>query len=95
MEVNELANLLATHSKENREDINAIFNEMKVILTTVTEIKVQTTKTNGRVTALEKCNEDSNNGKKENKGDKKYILTTIISFVALIITVIANFIIKK
>ena len=94
MEVNELANLLATHSKENREDINAIFQKLETIATTVNEIKVQTTKTNGRVTALEKCNEDANNGKKENKGDRKYILTTIISFAALIITVIVNFIIK-
>jgi ribonuclease HII len=94
MEVNELATLLATHSKENREDINAIFNELKAISTTVNEIKVQTTKTNGRVTALEKCNEDDSKNKTEHKGDRKYMLTTIISIAALTITVIVNFIIK-
>lgn len=87
MEVNELATLLATHSKENRDDINAIFNKLESISTAVNEIKVQTHGINLRVTTLE-------DSKKEKKGDRKYILTTVISFSALIITIVVNFIIK-
>ncbi len=45
-----------------------------------TEIYIQTTKTNGRVTALEERN-------KEKKLDIKYIITTLIALGALIITI--------
>ena len=44
------------------------------------EIYIQTTKTNGQVTALEEKN-------KEKKIDGKYTITTLIALCALIITI--------
>lgn len=53
------------------ERLDAIYNE-------VSEIKVQTTKTNGRVTALETWKNESSEGKKEWKG-------IIVGFVSAVL----------
>lgn len=88
MEVNELSDLLANHSKENREDIHNIYNELKNISSTINEIKANTEisiiKMDNRISSLE-------NSKKENKTNVKYTITTLIAAIALIFGIFGYF----
>lgn len=61
--------------------MDKLSNKIDEIKEEQTKILVQTTKTNGRVTALETVNSNK-------KTDNRYIITTFIAIAALLITII-------
>jgi len=64
--------------------MDKLSNKIDEIKEEQTKILVQTTKTNGRVTALETVNSNK-------KTDNRYIITTFIAIAALLITLVKTF----
>jgi hypothetical protein len=64
--------------------MDKLSNKIDEIKEEQTKILVQTTKTNGRVTALETVNSNK-------KTDNRYIITTFIAGAALLITLVKTF----